>query len=65
MARWEKPPRPDVELLKEFLEANVKGFSAAYDRNMKLQHLEVESMDEATFAALMEVLQTKFPDAFA
>ena len=64
MPKWEKPPRPDHELLREFLDANVKGYSAAFDMNMKLQHLEVEKMNDATFAGLMETLQARFPGAF-
>ncbi len=64
MARWEKPPRPDVELLKEYLEANAKGYSAAYDKNMKLQHLEIENMSDEAFSVLMADLQARFPQAF-
>lgn len=64
MARWEKPPRPDVDLLKEYLEANVSGYSAAYDKNMKLQHLEIEHMSGGDFSALMDDLQRRFPQAF-
>lgn len=64
MARWEKPPVPDVELLRAYLDANVQGVSAAYDKNHKLQHLEIEGMDDKDFAVLMANLQTRFPQAF-
>lgn len=64
MAKWEKPPRSDHDLLKEWLETNVKGCSAAYGMDYKLQHLEIPHMADDDLAILMSELQARFPQAF-
>lgn len=64
MARYEKPPRPDSELLQEHLAATQTSFSTSYDKDGKLQFLEIESMDDPTLAVLLDDLQKIFPEAF-
>lgn len=74
MARFEISPAPlppgavssktDGDLLQEFLEANQPSFSASYDKDGKLQFLEITGMDDPTFAALIATLQKQFPGAF-
>lgn len=64
MAIWEKPPREVKDIVQEYIASVVPGHSLSFDRENKLQYLEVESMSEKELSLLVDDLKEKFPDLF-
>lgn len=64
MGSWQTEPSDAWDGLKEYLDANVPGYSVACDANRRLINLDVPSMSDLDVANLVAALRLQFPGAF-